>query len=143
MGHENWTESDGLDTIPYVEEFLRQEKLKSKIKEAHQDLIQALDPIVNTSILRSGEARTFTLLGVEGNYSKYFFKTYLVPAGWRRRAPRTKEDIPNLLMDIGYTYLFNFIDSLLRLHGFDTYKGYYHKLFFDDKANKLYYTKKF
>ena len=69
MGHENWTESDGLDTIPSVEEFLRQEKLKSKIKEAHQDLIQALDPIVNTSILRSGEARTFTLLGVEGKFT--------------------------------------------------------------------------
>jgi CRISPR-associated protein Cas1 len=30
--------------------------------------------------------------------------------------------------------LFNFVDSLLRLHGFDTYKGFYHKLFFARKS---------
>lgn len=48
--------------------------------------------------------------------------------------PRTKKDISNLLLDIGYTYLFNFIDSLLRLYGFDTYKGIYHKLFFQRRS---------
>lgn len=51
-----------------------------------------------------------------------------------RRAPQTKEDIINLLLDIGYTYLFNFCDALLKLFGFDTYKGYYHKLFFQRKS---------
>jgi len=71
-----------------------------------------------------------SLLGVEGNYSKKYFQEYFKPVGWHRRAPRTKEDVPNYLMDIGYTFLFNYIDSLLRLYGFDTYKGCYHKLFF-------------
>ena len=37
-------------------------------------------------------------------------------------------------MDIGYTQIFNFIDSILRLYGFDTYKGVYHKLFFARKS---------
>lgn len=74
------------------------------------------------------------LLGTEGNYSRGYFKEQFARIDWRRRAPRTKEDIPNLLMDIGYTMLFNFTDSLLRLHGFDTYKGFYHKLFFQRRS---------
>lgn len=74
------------------------------------------------------------VLGIEGNYSRTYFAEYYKEARWRRRAPRTKEDIVNVLMDIGYTFLFNFTDSLLRLHGFDTYKGVYHKQFFQRRS---------
>jgi len=74
------------------------------------------------------------LLGIEGNFSRLFFHNYFKEIEWRRRAPRTREDIPNFLLDIGYTFLFNFIDSILRLHGFDTFKGFYHKLFFQRKS---------
>lgn len=74
------------------------------------------------------------LLGIEGNLGKEYLQSLFAELDWVRRAPRTKEDIPNLLLDIGYTYLFNFCDSLLRLFGFDVYKGYYHKLFFQRKS---------
>ncbi len=74
------------------------------------------------------------LLGVEGSVGKEYFQTLFEKEGWNRRAPQTKEDITNLLLDIGYTYLFNYCDALLRLFGFDTYKGYYHKLFFQRKS---------
>ncbi|MCY4577375.1 MAG: type V CRISPR-associated endonuclease Cas1 [Candidatus Kaiserbacteria bacterium] len=74
------------------------------------------------------------LLGIEGNFSKNFFKAYFDGINWWRREPRTKQDIPNLLLDIGYTLLFNLVDTFLRLHGFDTYKGVYHKLFFARKS---------
>ncbi len=74
------------------------------------------------------------LLGIEGNGSRIFFKEYFKELDWMRRTPRTRQDIPNFLMDIGYTILFNFIDSLLNLYGFDTYKGVYHKLFFQRKS---------
>ncbi|MEI6222447.1 MAG: CRISPR-associated endonuclease Cas1 [bacterium] len=74
------------------------------------------------------------LLGLEGSNANKFFQTLLVDIGWRRRAPRTKEDIPNLLLDIGFTFLFNYVDSLLRLFGFDTYKGVYHQLYFQRKS---------
>lgn len=70
------------------------------------------------------------LLGLEGNCARYYFKHKFCQMGWKRRAPRTKEDINNFLLDWGYSLLFNFVDSLLRLHGFDTFKGFYHKLFF-------------
>lgn len=74
------------------------------------------------------------LMGIEGNISKLYFSTYFQDTDWLRRVPRTKQDVPNLLLDIGYTFLFNFIDSLLQLYGFDTYKGIYHKLFFQRKS---------
>ena len=38
------------------------------------------------------------------------------------------------LMDIGYTFLFNYFEALLALYGFDAYKGIYHKLFFQRKS---------
>jgi CRISPR-associated protein Cas1 len=63
-----------------------------------------------------------------------YFKTIFSSQLWYRRAPTTKEDIPNLLLDIGYSFLLNFCDSLLRLFGFDTYKGFYHKLYFQRKS---------
>jgi len=74
------------------------------------------------------------LLGIEGSLSRNFFANYFKDCNWIRRMPRTKYDINNVLLDIGYTFLFNFIDSLLKLHGFDTYKGIYHKLFFQRKS---------
>lgn len=74
------------------------------------------------------------LLGIEGEASKYYFEHIFNPYNWYGRRPRTKSDINNLLLDIGYTYLFHFVDSILRLYGFDTYKGVYHKLFFQRKS---------
>ncbi len=74
------------------------------------------------------------LLGIEGNAGKEYFQALFGEFDWVRRAPQTKEDVTNLLLDIGYTYLFNFCDALLRLFGFDTYKGYYHQLFFQRKS---------
>lgn len=74
------------------------------------------------------------LLGIEGELSHRFFPDYFKELAWRRRMPRVKPDVPNFLLDMGYTYLFNTIDALLRLHGFDTYKGVYHKLFFQRRS---------
>ena len=75
-----------------------------------------------------------SLLGIEGNVASKYFKQIFCDYDWYRRAPTTKEDITNLLLDIGYSFLFNFTDSLLRLFGFDTYKGFYHKLYFQRKS---------
>jgi CRISPR-associated protein Cas1 len=75
-----------------------------------------------------------TLRGIEGNASRIFFGAYFDEVGWVRRSPRAKPDVTNFLLDIGYTILFNCADSLLRLYGFDTYKGCYHKLFFQRQS---------
>ena len=74
------------------------------------------------------------LLGLEGKSAQEYFKTFFGNMSWNGRKPRIKHDIPNLLLDIGYTYLFNLMECLLRLYGFDVYKGVYHTLFFQRKS---------
>lgn len=75
-----------------------------------------------------------TLLGLEGSFGREFFGNCFHKFDWYRRVPRTKADEVNLLLDMGYTFLFNYIDCLLRLYGFDVYKGFYHKFFFKRKS---------
>lgn len=74
------------------------------------------------------------LLGIEGTASKKFFSSYFRPLQWQRREPRCRQDINNLLLDIGYTYLFNFMEGLLCIYGFDIYCGVYHTFFYQRKS---------
>ena len=74
------------------------------------------------------------LLGLEGKSAQEYFRAYFSNMAWNGRKPGIKHDIPNLLLDIGYTYLFNLMECLLRLYGFDVYKGVYHTLFFQRKS---------
>ena len=54
--------------------------------------------------------------------------------GWSGRKPRIKSDYINATLDIGYTYLFNFIECFVRMFGFDIYVGVYHRLWFKRKS---------
>lgn len=78
-----------------------------------------------------------SLLWYEWNVSKLFFTNYFNKIGWYKRAPRTKIDIKNLLLDIGYTYLFHFIEALLRLYWFDNYYWVYHRTWYARKSLAL------
>lgn len=75
-----------------------------------------------------------TLLGIEGNASKIYFQEMFRDYEWTGRKPRIKHDLINSLMDFGYTLLFNMVEALLRLYGFDVYKGVYHKEFYQRKS---------
>lgn len=75
-----------------------------------------------------------SLRGIEGVISKDYFKAYFKQINWYKRIPRGRVDENNILLDMGYSFLFNFVDSILRVYGFDTYKGVYHKLFFQRKS---------
>ncbi len=74
------------------------------------------------------------LMGMEGNCSRLFFQEYFRSLNWVRREPRCKRDITNLLLDIGYTYLFNFMEAHLCLYGFDLYCGVHHRYFYQRKS---------
>ncbi len=74
------------------------------------------------------------ILGIEGIASRVYFQQMFNEIGWKGRKPRVKADIVNVLLDIGYTQLFNLIDALLNLYGFDTYQGVYHQTFFQRKS---------
>ncbi|HRP68202.1 MAG TPA: type V CRISPR-associated endonuclease Cas1 [Turneriella sp.] len=74
------------------------------------------------------------LLGIEGVASRLFFGHWYGDLGWRGRKPRTKIDAINALLDIGYTYLFNLVECMLNLYGFDLYQGFYHRCFYQRKS---------
>jgi CRISPR-associated endonuclease Cas1 len=74
------------------------------------------------------------VLGIEGKVATAFFSAYFEPFGWKMRRPRTKIDPINATLDIGYTILFNFIETFVRLFGFDPYRGVYHQLWFKRKS---------
>lgn len=74
------------------------------------------------------------LMGVEGWVAKDFFKAYFQEFNWVKREPRAKIDEINVMLDIGYSMLFNFLESYSRLFGFDLYVGVYHRLWFKRKS---------
>src|SRR6266702_1783129 len=75
-----------------------------------------------------------SILGIEGSTSSLYFSRLFDSMNWHKRLPQAKPDEINILMDIGYTMLFNLTDAMLSLFGFDTYKGFYHKLFLARKS---------
>lgn len=74
------------------------------------------------------------LMGIEGRVAKIFFAAYFQDMEWKGRHPRVKADYINASLDIGYTYLFNFIECFVRMFGFDIYIGVYHRLWFKRKS---------
>ena len=100
-------------------------KIGNKLRMEYKKIM--MNKIRNTKDIAS-------LRGIEGIISKDYFSAYFKQIDWYRRMPRGKIDENNILLDMGYNFLFNFIDSILRVYGFDTYKGIYHQLFFQRKS---------
>jgi CRISPR-associated endonuclease Cas1 len=75
-----------------------------------------------------------SVMGIEGKAAAKFFAAYYEPFNWKMRSPRTKVDVLNSTLDIGYTILFNYIEAFVRLFGFDPYRGVYHQLWFKRKS---------
>ena len=84
--------------------------------------------------LPDGSLTLQQILGIEGIASRVYFSQMFFNWKWAGRKPRVKHDINNLLLDIGYTLLFNILDSLLHLYGFDVYQGVYHQVFYQRKS---------
>lgn len=74
------------------------------------------------------------LMGIEGNAAKIYFKHEFDNVEWKGRKPRVKNDYVNSALDIGYSVLFNIVEALLDIYGFDTYCGFLHKEFYRRKS---------
>lgn len=92
-------------------------KIKSKIEE-----------------LKSFDSGLHELLSIEGNVAKLYFKQQFDNVDWKGRKPRIKADYVNAILDIGYSVLFNMIESLLDVYGVDVYCGVLHKEFYMRKS---------
>ena len=102
----------------------KDELLKRDIKKI-SELISSVDLVENN---------LQELLGIEGNCAKIFFKHHFNNVEWNGRKPRVKLDYINSALDIGYSILFNLVDALLGIYGFDTYCGVLHKEFYMRKS---------
>lgn len=74
------------------------------------------------------------IMGIEGCAAKLYFPNYFNNVLWKRRAPRSKSDMVNVLLDIGYAILFSFVDAVLNCYGFDVYCGVMHRNFYMRKS---------
>jgi CRISPR-associated protein Cas1 len=92
-------------------------------------------PLLDDYIANCVKASDYrSIMGIEGAASRIFFSEWFHELPWKGRKPRTKIDMINAVLDIGYTYLFNLIDCMLNLYGFDIYQGVYHKNFYMRKS---------
>jgi CRISPR-associated protein Cas1 len=71
---------------------------------------------------------------VEGSIARVYFNNIFDSVDWKGRKPRIKFDMTNSVLDIGYTILFNFIEALLNLYGFDLFVGVLHQQFYMRKS---------
>lgn len=74
------------------------------------------------------------VMGIEGNATRVYFSRVFDNVDWKGRKPRIKNDYVNVTLDIGYTMLFNIVDAILQVYGFDTYYGVFHKCFYMRKS---------
>lgn len=113
---------------------LNQRTLIKKTRESNNAISMAFD-IIDNSFAKIEDAKDFReLMGIEGIIAKHYFTAYFEFANWTQRQPRVKQDTINATMDIGYTMLFNYIECMTRLFGFDPYMGVYHQLWFRRKS---------
>lgn len=99
---------------------------------ANKEAIEKLDMSIQKIIENNYDEKS--LLGIEGSASRVYFSQMFDNINWQGRKPRIKCDYVNTTLDIGYNLLFNFVDSLLQVYGFDVYCGVYHKEFYMRKS---------
>ena len=112
------------------------ENQKNFLKKMRDKTINDGISILNEYVekLNSMEPNTYEVMGIEGNAAKVYFNRMFKDFEWKGRQPRVKRDKINLFLDIGYTVLFNYIEGILNIYGFDIYKGNLHKEFYKRKS---------
>lgn len=99
---------------------------------ANKEAIQKLDGYLK--VLAESQMGNASLLGLEGSAARVYFPQMFDNVNWKGRKPRIKSDYVNATLDIGYNLIFQLVDSLLQVYGFDVYYGVYHKEFYQRKS---------
>lgn len=97
-----------------------------------EDAIGLLDEHIKK--LREERMDLNAMMGIEGSAARVYFPQMFNNVKWKGRKPRIKCDYINSALDIGYTILFNIIDALLNVYGFDEYYGVLHRCFYMRKS---------
>lgn len=105
-----------------------------KIRQKTEALDHAINACKDLALRCENINALDELMGLEGNAAKIYFKQMFADHNWQGRKPRIKLDPINVMLDIGYTFLFNYTESFIRLFGFDVYKGNLHQTWFRRKS---------
>ena len=107
-------------------------KKKRRKTEEEKEIIQKLKQFEKDVLI--ADLNVQEIMGIEGVSAKLYFQSLFKSYNWSARRPRVKHDITNCLLDIGYTILFNVVNALLEMYGFDVYVGILHTQFFHRKS---------
>ena len=116
-----------------INKIQNQKDILKKLRDKDvQDGIENLEE--NIERLKNNNYNSYEIMGLEGTSAKVYFNRLFKNYNWNGRQPRIKRDKINLLLDISYTTLFNYIEAILNIYGFDIYKGNLHKEFYKRKS---------
>ncbi len=116
-----------------INKIINQRDFLKKLRDKElKDGIKKLNETINK--IEKYKPDNSELMGLEGTSAKIYFNRMFKPYNWNGRQPRVKRDKINLLMDIGYMVLFNYLEAILNIYGFDVYKGNLHKEFYKRKS---------
>ena len=113
----------GLDIARHIvkNKIQNQALLIKSIRKKEDDLKNALELMGVYENQIQGFDKLQEILGMEGVSSRLFFSQWYAGMDWKGRKPRAKRDPINVLLDIGYTFLFYLVENMLNLYGFDIY----------------------
>ena len=105
-----------------------------KIRNRNDYLNEGISILDNLANSLDSDIDYLCVMGIEGNAAKVYFPRMFDNVSWNGRKPRIKSDYLNVTLDIGYTMLFNIVDAMLQVYGFDTYYGVFHRCFYMRKS---------
>ena len=105
-----------------------------KIRNRNDYLNEGISILDNLANSLDSDMDYLCVMGIEGNAAKVYFPRMFDNVSWNGRKPRIKSDYLNVTLDIGYTMLFNVVDAMLQVYGFDTYYGVFHRCFYMRKS---------
>lgn len=128
---------NGLDLAKYIVEnkIANQKAALMKIRRKTPGIKEAINMLEkHLLMLDSNSVDLNGIMGIEGSAARCYFPQIFSNTIWKSRKPRIKTDYINACLDIGYTILFNIIDGLVNVYGFDEYCGVLHRCFYMRKS---------
>ena len=111
-----------------------QSQILKNIRGKNQIMKEGIELLDKMVVQLEQQLEYLEVMGIEGNAARVYFSRVFDNVDWKGRKPRIKNDYVNVTLDIGYTMLFNIVDAILQVYGFDTYYGIFHKCFYMRKS---------
>lgn len=111
-----------------------QSQILKNIRGKNQIMKEGIELLDKMVVQLEQQLEYLEVMGIEGNTARVYFSRVFDNVDWKGRKPKIKNDYVNVTLDIGYTMLFNIVDAILQVYGFDTYYGVFHKCFYMRKS---------